>query len=455
MKTVLSLLFINRLSIDLDEPFSIFHAQKSISDLLPLFESENNPPLHFVLLHFWVKCFGIEPFAVRSLSLIFSVLTLPVLFYIGRTLRSERLGLILMVMFTFSNFHHSFGIEARGYALFTLLFSLAILLILRQLKKITWQKSILFGLICAALFYTHYIAIIVIPFLIIAIFFSTLSNSSRKNWFSFGLGMLFFIFALLPFLPIFLERLSHVQESGTWVETPHWSALYGLLNKFLNGPIVILSFAALFGFVYFKNKTLFNKPSAKIFKHPLMLVALITFGIYLSAFVLSVIGNSSVFLDRYLFFLSIGLFILLAFLVEQIAYKNLKIIWLPLIIFVFGFNPFKTHNRESDALTNYALSFDGSYIITPPHYDLTFVYHADKSIFEKKLEGKSLFQYHIYPIHGLHEVDLAQLKKPIVLIDAGALFLYGEQKLKSDLSAQFELKEQRQFLGGYEVLIFE
>lgn len=455
MKIVLGFLFINRLSIDLDEPFSIFHAQKSWNDLLPLFETENNPPLHFILLHFWVKWFGIEPFAVRSLSLIFSTLTLPILFYIGRILRSDRMGLVLMALFTCSNFHHSFGIEARGYALFVLIFTLALLVLLKIQEQSTMIRNTGFALLCAGLFYTHYIALVAIPFMFLAQFIICNSKHSTKTWLAFVVSIFVFILALSPFMPIFLERLSHVQEAGTWVVRPHWTALYGLINKFLNGPFVLLSSLVILAIYYFQNKTEHLKWNSAHFRHPIFLILGITLGIYLGAFLLSLFNNSSVFLDRYLFFLSIGLFILLAFFVEYLIGKKMKFSWLPIIILIFGFNPLKTHNRESDALVQYAASFEGSYIITPPHYDLTFVYHLDQELFSKILEGPDLFKYSIYPIHGIHEIDLETIKKPIVLIDAGAQFLYGEQKLKSDLSQLFELKQHREFLGGYEVMVFE
>lgn len=251
-----------------------------------------------------------------------------------------------------------------------------------------------------------------------------------------------------------MKRLAHVQEAGTWVERPHWSLLYGMVNKFMNGPLVLLSFVIIMlVFIALKKIELPNIKKIK-WDNPIVIVAVMTIGIYLFAFIISLLTNSSIFIDRYMYFLSLGWFTLLGYVSIFIFDKNLKIIILPLLIFIIGFNPFRTHNRESDQLVAYAKSFNGSYIITPPHYDLTFLFHGEKELFQDLKEGVALFQHEIYPIHGLHEVDMQHVKRPIILIDAGSEFLYGERKLLEDLKQQFSLIENRAFKGGYEVFVF-
>ena len=448
------MVFIDRLSIDLDEPFSIFHAQKDIGELSKLFVAENNPPLHFYLLHFWIKLFGTSSFSVRSLSLIFSIATLPMLFFVGRKIKNDYLGLLLMLLFTFSNFHHSYGIEARTYPIFSFLFTAILLYVLKFRVEMTLRNSLILGFLSALLFYAHYMSILVIPFVFLIHLLLSLRRKSLKQLGYFAFMLSLFIVLLLPYLNVFMERFSHVQEAGTWVEKPHWTLLYGMLNKFMNGPLVLVSLVIILGASLAFKKIEFSKPKIAYWDSPINLVAALTLGIYCSAFVVSWLTNSSVFLDRYMFFLNIGWIALLGYVVLKSYHKRLKIIFLPIILYILGFNPLRTHNRESDELIAYAKSFHGSYIITPPHYDLTFLYHGEKELFHKLKEGRNLFDYNIFPIHGLHEIDLENMKKPIVLIDAGAEFLYGERKLLEDLTMRLNLSERRKFKGGYEVLIF-
>ena len=70
LQLLVTLPFISVAAISIDEPFSIFYAQQDLGDLMSVFMDENNPPLHFVLLHYWINLFGISPLAVRSLSLL-------------------------------------------------------------------------------------------------------------------------------------------------------------------------------------------------------------------------------------------------------------------------------------------------------------------------------------------------------------------------------------------------
>jgi hypothetical protein len=311
------------------------------------------------------------------------------------------------------------------------------------------------GIVCAALFYTHYIAIVVIPWVILLYFIISIVQNSKKSWWSFAISVLIFTLLLLPYFPIFMERLNHVQEAGTWVDRPHWSALYGLLNKFLNGPLTLILFMVILVGLIFSKRLIYKSFPLNKRLTPIAMVFLLTVGIYMSTFFISLIGNTSVFLDRYLFFLSLGMYIVLGYATIKLINKNLKIIVLPILIFILGFNPFRTHNRESDVLVAYAKSFNGSYVITPPHYDLTFIYHGDQALFRAQKEGSVLFPHDIYPIYGFHEIEIKNLKKPVVLIDAGARFLYGEEKLKSELLEQLTLVEQREFAGGYWVYVFE
>lgn len=455
-KILLGVLFINRLSIDLDEPFSIFHAQKDLTSLNELFIHENNPPMHFWLLHFWIQWFGIDPWAVRSLSLIFSILTLPVLFNLGKNLNNVNTGLGLMALFVFSNFNHSFGIEARGFAIFTFLFSLALLFLIQSIQHKTWKRTLILAFSLALMFYTHYISMVAIPIIILVFFIIGLNRNLKQNLLHTGLILVSILAMIYPLLMTFLDRLNHVSDQGTWVPRPRITELYGLINKFMNGPGFLIILVLFTLFLFFKERRFFNQRLTKARSNVKFLGLLFTIlGIYLGAFLLSYFGSNSVFLDRYLFFISIGLYALLAWLVESTRMKMKWLSFALLAAVIFGFNPFKTHNRDSDSLVEYAAQFKGSYIITPPHYDLTFLYHHDKEVFKMMREGDQLHQNHIYPIYNLHEIDLDELRKPIILVDADSRFLYGNQQIKDSLLARYAVKESRIFPGNYEVLVFE
>jgi len=96
LQLLVTLPFISSAPISIDEPFSIFYAQQDIEDMMGVFMNENNPPLHFVLLHYWINLFGISPGSVRSLSLLFSVLTIPILFQFGKKILNKKFSILLI-----------------------------------------------------------------------------------------------------------------------------------------------------------------------------------------------------------------------------------------------------------------------------------------------------------------------------------------------------------------------
>lgn len=455
IKVLLGLLFINHLSIDLDEPFSIFHAQKDLGLLNELFVHENNPPLHFWLLHFWVQWFGIEPFAVRSLSLVFSVLTMPILLSLGQQLKNTETGLWIIALFVFSNFHHSYALEARAYAMFSFFFAATLWVVLKSSVTKNWLLSVCLGVCFALLLYTHYMAVIVIPVVSLVYFINNLRKSVLANLGHSILSLSVFFVGAFPVLKPFVQRLIHVKDAGTWVAPPQWSELYGLINKFMNGPGFLMVLGIFLAVLLIRKKLNFYSMFRKILRESVGIVLMISIFVYLGSFLLSKFSSNSVFLDRYLFFVSIGFFALLAWFLTEIQATIGKWSWIPFFAVILGFNPLKTHNRASDDLVHYAQQFQGSYIITPPFYDLTFLYHYNRETFARKMEKEQLFPIHIYPVYDLNELSLKEMRKPLVLIDGGAQFVFGERKLKQQLEEQFSLIEQRSFPGEYEVLVFE
>src|SRR6266545_7176374 len=70
----------------LDEALTVNIAKLRLGDMLTALRHDGHPPLYYVLLHFWMQAFGSGDVAVRLLSSIFSVATLPLAWVAGRRL---------------------------------------------------------------------------------------------------------------------------------------------------------------------------------------------------------------------------------------------------------------------------------------------------------------------------------------------------------------------------------
>jgi uncharacterized membrane protein len=105
-------------------------------------EDSQHPPIYYVILRFWVKLFGNSVAAVRSLSVLFSLLVFPCLYWLCLELfDSPLVGWIAVALVAISPLHVLYAQEAREYSLWTatiLLTSAALLSALRLKTKTSW-----------------------------------------------------------------------------------------------------------------------------------------------------------------------------------------------------------------------------------------------------------------------------------------------------------------------------
>ncbi len=101
---------------------------------------ENSPPLYYMAIAGWMKIFGTSEAAMRSLSLVASVLTLPLVYLLGRELFDQKCAQLAALIFALSPMQVGFAQEARTYALLLIPFSLALLAIAHFLRSDTRQR---------------------------------------------------------------------------------------------------------------------------------------------------------------------------------------------------------------------------------------------------------------------------------------------------------------------------
>lgn len=119
----------------LDEAFSVMFSNHSPAELWSYITRDNAPPLYYLFLFMTVHLFGVAEWAGRLPSLVFGILTIPLLYRIGARLFCRRTGLVAAFLLAVSVFHHFHSQDARFYALFCLTTVLSTELFLRYLAK--------------------------------------------------------------------------------------------------------------------------------------------------------------------------------------------------------------------------------------------------------------------------------------------------------------------------------
>ncbi|MCM3926025.1 glycosyltransferase family 39 protein, partial [Frankia sp. AiPs1] len=159
----------------LDESLTVAIASRPVPDLLHALRHDGSPPLYYLLLHGWIRVFGDGDIAVRALSGVLSLLTLPLAWLAGRRVgriaftagNGERdaptwVGVATLLMFACSPYAIRYGSETRMYSLVVLLVLVFGFAAVRALERSTLPRLATLTLATAALVYTHYWTFLVI-----------------------------------------------------------------------------------------------------------------------------------------------------------------------------------------------------------------------------------------------------------------------------------------------------
>ncbi|MBD3635933.1 MAG: glycosyltransferase family 39 protein [Crocinitomicaceae bacterium] len=451
--------FLNSFPIDLDEPFSVFIAQQDMSEFIPELQEGNNSPLYFILLHFWIKIFGIGAVAVRSLSLFFSVLTLPILYKLGKSLLEREYALVACLFFIFSTFMHYHSMEARMYSLFVMLTVFAYY----DLNKFIFDNSKVFWRLAiwnVLLFYTHYLSIFIIGTEVI-IFFFLFKNITQKKLLHFIISGVISLILIVPGLSQLLTRSAEYTDGSNWVPETNYTALYGNIIRFFNHTI---SISILFGlctiFILINRKKILAVVRNYWRDQKVHFVILAFVVPYVGMFVVSRLVTP-IFLDRYLLFTVPFLYLLVAFIIKVSLQDYKK--WYFLVLFVLplviscAYVP--DTNRETDKVANYVHENAGNndlIILCPPFYDLTFIYHFDQAIFfDYKNTRNRISESNILRVYSWDEVGETESFNKIIFVDSHAEFLYPNNGIIKGLEENRTYFTSKEFKGNCVVYIYK
>ena len=154
----LVLRFVTRSPLWLDEALSVNIASLPIGEIPEALRHDGHPPLYYVLLHLSMAVAGKGDNAVRALSGLFSVASMPLAYLVGRRRGGPLLGWIFLGLFALSPFVVRYATETRMYSLLMLLVLMGYLLVddLVRGGKPGWGRVAGLAIVVSALLYSHY-----------------------------------------------------------------------------------------------------------------------------------------------------------------------------------------------------------------------------------------------------------------------------------------------------------
>jgi 4-amino-4-deoxy-L-arabinose transferase-like glycosyltransferase len=258
------------------------------------------------VLRLWTYIFGHGILSLRSLSILFGLLTIYAGYlFVREAFQNEKLAILASLFLAINPFQIQYSLEARMYTLGTFLILLSSYLLVKALNTNKTSIWVWYGISIAACFYTHYY-----------LFFSVAAQGlyflywiwrekklRLKGWGSYLLSLILFA----PWIPTLLVQVKRV-EKAYWIPAPdRWSIPSTLWKMVFGGQgndhitLLITTLAAIALLIYFFRET---KPPIK------WLIILSVAVPFVASLLLSF--KQAIYLDRYFVFASLYFTILIA-----------------------------------------------------------------------------------------------------------------------------------------------
>lgn len=384
---VLRVWFVGKTDLGYDESFSLYMALQSVPDLVRMLCQGDNPPLWELLLHYWVKIFGISEVAIRSLSLIFSVLTIIPIYLTGEKYLHRIAGIAASLCYCFSTFSIYLAHECRVYSLIGFATASSVWLFVSAIHEPKRYKFILLTIANLMLMYGHYLSVwIIVMEFVIAL---AIKPIRKKIWkpYLFHAAALIVLFA--PMFPVLFTRFFDSGIHGTWIaKTTSPEALYDLLWRICNVPVttvlaigILTTTFILFIYKVFRKKFEFSYTTV---------ISLLWLVPLLVSFVLSYF--TGFFLDRYFYFLFPVFYLAIISYCSYLFPKKKALAFGLMGLFAVAMAVFCSPNSATKRFSGWhanikpivnqlieAKENQNTLVILPEHFEKQFVYYLDEN----------------------------------------------------------------------------
>jgi mannosyltransferase len=208
----LVLRFVTRSPLWLDEALSVNIAKLPVSQIPAALRHDGHPPLYYVLLHVWMSVFGSGDWAVRALSGLFAVATLPWAWVIGRRRGGTRLAWLFTAVMAMSPFALRYATETRMYALLMAGVLVLYLLVddIVRLDRQGWVRLVGLAVLSGLLLLTHYWSIWLLGSVELVLAWRWWRHPedrprATRAFVAIAVGSLLFV----PWIPSFLYQAAH------------------------------------------------------------------------------------------------------------------------------------------------------------------------------------------------------------------------------------------------------
>src|SRR3989344_162229 len=211
-----------------DEAWTSLISQLPYSDMLKTTAADFHPPGFFTVVELFYKFLPPTEIATRSISIIFYLLTLFMVFKLASFVRGKLFGLLTALVVATNPIFFTYAFEARNYTMFAFAATGSVYFLIELSKKFTRQRIIGFILFSALGIYTHYYMFFVLAAQGIYIMLYDRQILFKMIGTYIVVGLLY-----LPWIPFLAGQLNSVAEDY-WIggidKRTHFEALLRILG---------------------------------------------------------------------------------------------------------------------------------------------------------------------------------------------------------------------------------
>ncbi|HEY8515379.1 MAG TPA: glycosyltransferase family 39 protein [Candidatus Binatia bacterium] len=386
-------------SIWFDEAVTLRNAHAPF-DLASSLAGDATPPIYALLVQAWLSVFGVTIEAARTLSVLLSAATAVLLFQLGRRFIDAPTGLWAALLLTTSRYQLYYGHEARLYALVGLLCVASFHALLLLLERRSTRRIVALAVLDTALLYTHYVAGLMFPVQFVV---AALRGEDRVR--NVATVVACQAVALIAFVPCLLYVLSAWPPPMTeWIRAPGAREAIDVLTGFA-GSSTLLAIDALLlaggaaaiaastsragGGAAVRGTAIRDVAGGGVADEPGWTTAAMLGAWAFLPLVLAFVASQivAVFLDRYLLYTTLGLYLLLAWVLMRLPVRPLlrhgaALALCALSLLTAWRDPITRTDWRAAAERVRAASGAGEIVVVvPPYQLLPLAYHVSPEAF--------------------------------------------------------------------------
>jgi hypothetical protein len=183
-----------------DEAWTATQSVKTAAEIVKATAADRHPPLYFLAAGAWSRVFGTGEVGLRSLSILFSLGSLYLVYRLAHRFSGGQAALAAMGLLCFSPFVLMYGHTARYYALAMLLGLGAVHVFLRYLDTRRLAYLLAYVILGAALLYTSYPTLGIL--LACNLWWLFIFRKNKDTWLPWLTAQALVAVAFLPWLPV-------------------------------------------------------------------------------------------------------------------------------------------------------------------------------------------------------------------------------------------------------------